>query len=143
MPDNKRAQLWVILAFLLLVCTSVGVTSFTVIKLREGGGGGGYRHVTMTDAYLQCVEKTKKKFGSRLAGYGEDSLSTRYNQAKGRYQIYIDAEVKNKKTGAMEAAFISCQVDDRGKVKSFGAGMGGDGPKPEPVDGGNPFGYDL
>lgn len=143
MTENKRAQLWVIGAFLLLVCVSILVTTLTVVNLRKGEGGGSGRQVTLTDAYMKCVARTKKKFGSRLAGYGEDSLSTRYNEAKGRYLIFIDAEVKNPDTGIMEAAFVSCQVDDRGKVKSFGAGMGGDGPKPDPVDGGNPFGYDV
>jgi hypothetical protein len=70
MTDNKRAQVWVVVAFLVLVCVSVLVTSLTVINMRKSEGQGSSRQVTMTDAYMKCVDKTKKEFGSRLAGNG-------------------------------------------------------------------------
>lgn len=144
MTDSKRAQIWVVLALVGLVILSITITSLVMHNTGKGSADAGYRHVTMTDAYMKCAKQLKKEFGSRLGGYGEDQLSSRFNQAKGRYQIYIDAQIKNADTGIQEAAYISCQVNERGKVKSFGTSIAGeDGSDPEPVDGGNPFGYDV
>lgn len=140
--ESKRTQIWVVMALLALVCLSVVATSAWVLNSTDqsSSGDSGYRHVTMTDAYMVCTAKIKAKLGARLAGFGEDQLSSRYNQAKERFQMYFDAQVK-KKSGITVPAYISCQVNDKGKVKGFGVSYAAkDGSRPAASDG-HPFGF--
>ena len=145
MSQNSRSHLLIILVFAGLVFLSIGLTSFTVLNINLSGKGddGGYRNVTMTDAYMQCEEKLKDSVGKALVSYGPDNLSTRFDQQLNSYLIFFNAEIRER-SGETAPNFITCEVTSRGYIESFYVSLErSDGDGIDRKEKGNPFGYEF
>ncbi|WP_317932418.1 hypothetical protein [Halioxenophilus sp. WMMB6] len=142
---NNRSQLIIILVFVCLVFTSVGITSFTVLKFQgQETGAGGYKNVTLTDAYLVCETKLKQYVGESLHSYGIDDLSTRYDQERSLYLVFFSAQIRNSKKGESTNNYVTCQVDGRGAIDDFWVSVEReDGDGVHRRDKTNPFGYEF
>lgn len=139
---SNRSQTLIILGFTVLMFASVGITSFAVLKLRSSGDGGGeYRSVTMTDAYLDCETRLKKELGKSLNSYGPDNLSTRYSEKRERFLVFFKAQVKAK-NNALVDNYVTCEVSKGGSIQQFHVALeSSTGEGVERKEKGNPFGY--
>jgi len=144
MTKTQRSHLWVILTFVALVCISIFLTYQAFTRFGGGEPATRYRHVTMTDAFMECKQRLKSTYGRDLRGYGEDPLSTRYDHRLGLYRVYFNAVVIDLETHLPKDVFVSCDMNERGEIGHFFTGEEGEDGEIEIEDeGSNPFGYDY
>jgi hypothetical protein len=124
---------------------SIVLTKFVVdLSLSGDGDRSGYQNVTMTDAYLKCIERVSRVYGEDLYSYSMDDLSTRFDQQNKLFMVFMDVEVVSGPEKAAESSFVSCKVSAAGVISDFditveSGSSGGGGRRSK----GNPFGFDL
>ena len=87
-----------------------------------GGGSGGYKNVTLTDAAIECQTFAEEKFGERLRFITLDRHSSRYDERSNRFKMYyrLDLYGRNKTSGQTTEYFLNCFVHaSRGSVTHF------------------------
>lgn len=79
----------------------------------------GYRHVTLTDAVLQCQSATREEFKNSVTNVELDDLSTRFDAANNRYKVFFKAQ--RPAAGANETGYyIACHVSAAdGRITNF------------------------
>ncbi|WP_353301763.1 hypothetical protein [Sessilibacter corallicola] len=142
---NTRSQVLIAVLMIVLVFISILLTK-TLFNRAESRSGSEaqYRNVTMTDAYLKCVDRVSNEYGDELYSYAMDDLSTRYDQQHRRFLVFMNIEVLSGPKNAAESSFVSCQVSVMGAISKFDISVESD------VDGGrsrrskgNPFGFEF
>ncbi len=110
----------------------------------KSGSEAQYRNVTMTDAYLKCVDRVSNEYGDELYSYAMDELSTRYDQQHRQFLVFMNIEVLSGPKHSAESSFVSCQVSVMGAIAKFDISVESD------VEGGrsrrskgNPFGFEF
>lgn len=100
MPKKSKKgqqQALVVVAAIFIIAASVGSTLYFTGAFSgfspSTDGGSGYRNVTFTDAYLECENFTRQRYGSRLQTLAPDNHSSRFDNATKEYRIYFKLQM--------------------------------------------------
>ncbi|TVZ37298.1 hypothetical protein P886_1639 [Alteromonadaceae bacterium 2753L.S.0a.02] len=120
----KQQDLWVVLAAIGVVITSVFTTVYISQNLHSGGGifsskTDGYQNITFTDAVLTCEKYTRSEFGKRLNTLEVDNHSSRYDNKQFLYKIFLQVTT-TPRTETTGEHFVNCFVkSSNGRIDKF------------------------
>ncbi|GLS25803.1 hypothetical protein [Marinibactrum halimedae] len=121
MADKTRDTIIVVTAVVLLIAAAVSTTVYlqrTGALDGDAGDSGGYKNVTMTDALFACEEKLKRKAGKQLMGHAMDNLSSRFDESKKAFLVFLTANLK--KGTSITNNYVFCKVKaSNGRVAEF------------------------
>ena len=115
-----------IVALISAITLSVFATLYlngSIIGIRVGDEDeAGYKHVTLTDAQMECDQYARQELGERLKTLSVDDHSTRYDEMDNRYKIFMQAELydDDDRQGLTKTHYVSCfSRGDRATVAKF------------------------
>ena len=115
MPINETRKQQIVVASLAAALLLLTVSTAGFLLLRESGGNGAssdaYKNVTFTDAVLACEQSTKNNYNQRIKNLMVDSHSSRYDNAYGRYKIFLKADMISEESGEVALHYVNCFVN--------------------------------
>jgi hypothetical protein len=141
---GKQKTLVIILALAIVAASAATTLYFSDLLFGGSGGdaGPGFKHVTFTDAYLECKNYTRERYASRMQRLIDDDHSSRYDHATNQFKIFFQLEM-TKPSGARAALpyWVNCFVNaSNGKISNFEVGEAKNDPAPRP-GGSGAFGW--
>ncbi len=123
MANNTKQNIWVIVAAIVAITVAALATLYYTGALFGGPRSNenkGYQNITFTDAVITCQNKTRTTFKDNIKLLVVDNHSSRYEQKRYRYLIFLKMDLFNPRTKSTNLHYINCFVKaNNGRVDKF------------------------